>query len=323
MAANGTALITGGAGFIGSHVADRLLADGWRVVAFDNFAIGRRSNVAHLEHDERFVLLEGDITDRPRLAAMVKEHGIQTVFHLAAVHYIPFCNANPFEALRINLLGTQAVIDAAIGGSAQRIVFASTSDVYATKDTPFVESDAVDPYTVYGTTKMASERMLQIAVKAHPGLSVSVARLFNVYGPRETNPHVLPEVLDQLRDGSAVVRLGNLWPRRDFVFVEDVADALVTLTRSPKPFDVFNVGSGVAYSIGDAVGVIAGLVARPIDAVADPERTRAVERGCLHADTSKIARELGWRPRWTFRDGMHRWLSAERLLDLAAIPPRG
>src|SRR5439155_2778218 len=147
------------------------------------------------------------------------------IFHFAAVHYIPFCTANPFEAMRINVLGTQAVIDAAAAGPTGRIVFASTSDVYSVKDAPLSEDDPIGPYTVYGTTKMMSERLLWLATTMNPRLSVSVARLFNVYGPRETNPHVLPEVLDQLKSGGCTLRLGNLWPLRDFVFVEDVADA--------------------------------------------------------------------------------------------------
>src|SRR4051812_6487227 len=157
-----TALITGGAGFIGSHLADRLLADDWTVVAYDNLAIGRRANVEHLIRHPRFTLALGDINDRAALIELAIAHRIDVVYHLAAVHYIPFCNANPYEAMRINVLGTQAVIDAAVAASARKIMFASTSDVYAVKDLPFVETDPIDPYTVYGTTKMMSERLLRL-----------------------------------------------------------------------------------------------------------------------------------------------------------------
>ena len=222
-----SALITGGAGFIGSHIADRLLALGHRVVAFDNFAIGRENNIAHLRSNPAFSLVRGDITDRDALSRLVKDNAVDVIFHLAAVHYIPFCTAHPYEAMRINVLGTQAVIDAAAAGPTERLVFASTSDVYAVKDAPLVEDDPVGPYTVYGNTKMMSERLLWLATTMNPKMSAAVARLFNVYGPRETNPHVLPEILDQLKNGAATVRLGNLWPRRDFVFVEDVADAFI------------------------------------------------------------------------------------------------
>jgi UDP-glucose 4-epimerase len=310
---NRVALVTGGAGFIGSHLADRLLADGWDVVAIDNLAIGRLSNVAHLRQHPRFRFVEGDIVDRDRLVTLAMDRPPATMFHLAAVHYIPFCNEHPFEAIRINVLGTQAVIDAAVAAGARRIVFASTSDVYATKDLPFVESDPVDPYTVYGTTKFTAERLLRVAAAAHQPLSVSIARLFNVYGPRETNPHVLPEILEQLKAGASQLRLGNLWPRRDFVYVTDVANALVELAGIEAKYDAFNVGSGHATSIGDAVALIAELAGRPIEIVADSERARPVERGCLHADIAKITAETAWRPRQTFHDGMLMWLEAEGL----------
>jgi len=309
-----SALITGGAGFIGSHVADRLLADGWGVVAFDNLAVGREANVAHLLQRQDFSLVRGDIADRAALAQIVGDFNVNVVIHLAAVHYIPFCAAEPYEAIRINVLGTQAVIDAALAGQVGKIVFASTGDVYANKDSALTEDDVVDPFTVYGTTKLVSERLLRLAGASRPQLTVAVARLFNVYGPRETNPHVLPDILTQLRDGGDTVRLGNLWPKRDFVFVEDVADALVTLLQSREAFDVFNVGSGCAMTVEEAVQIIAGALRRPVHATVDPARVRAVERPCLHGDITKVTRVFGWRPSRTFHGGMTKWLIDEGVL---------
>jgi UDP-glucose 4-epimerase len=312
-----SALITGGVGFIGSHLADRLLADGWTVTAVDNLAIGRRENIAHLRGRSDFRFIPGDIVDREFLIETTRAFDVDTIFHLAAVHYIPFCNAHPYEAFRINALGTQAVADAAVANGVTKVILASTSDVYAMKDLPFVESDPVDPYTVYGTTKLTAERILRVTASMHERLSVSIARLFNVYGPRETNPHVLPAILDQLKSGSRTVKLGNLWPRRDFVYVTDVADALAGLMKVGSKFDVFNVGSGVATSIHDAVIAIVELLDQPVEAVVDPERVRPVERGCLHADISKITQTIPWRPLHTFRDGMSKWLAADRIVTPA------
>src|SRR5438132_11100162 len=124
-----SALITGGAGFIGSHLADRLLAGGWRVVAFDNLAVGRNANVAHLLERHDFTLVVGDIADRATLSQVVGDFDVEAVYHLAAVHYIPFCEAQPFEAMRINVLGTQAVIDAALTTPAMRTAHAWPGDV--------------------------------------------------------------------------------------------------------------------------------------------------------------------------------------------------
>ena len=304
-----TALITGGAGFIGSHLADRLLARGWTVVAFDNLAIGRRANVAHLSGESRFSLVEGDIADAAVLRRLVSERGVEAIFHLAAVHYIPYCNAQPLEAMRVNVLGTQAVVDAAAAGGVRRLVFTSTSDVYAVKDTPHTEDDVRDPYTVYGNAKLFSERILALATAARPELSVAVARLFNVYGPRETNPHVLPDILAQVKDPAATtIRLGNVWPRRDFVFVGDVADALVTMLEAPSRYDAFNIGTGRALSIAEVIDVLAEVLGRRLSIATDPTQVRPVERACLEAGIDKAQRVLGWKPSWPFRDGLRHWL---------------
>src|ERR1051325_10800814 len=155
-----SALITGGAGLLGSDLARQLLADGWTVAAVDNLAIGRMENIAHLQGRSDFRFIPGDIVDREFLIDTTRSLGVDTIFHLAAVHYIPFCNAHPYEAFRINALGTQAVADAAVANGVNKVILTSTSDVYAMKDLPFVEDDPVDPYTVYGTTKLTAERIV-------------------------------------------------------------------------------------------------------------------------------------------------------------------
>jgi len=322
-AAERRALITGGAGFIGSHLADKLLARGWRVAAFDNLCVGRRENVAHLGADPRFALIPGDVADRRAVTRAMEDSGADTIFHLAALHYIPYCDAHPADAVRVNVLGTQTVAEAAAAGAVAKIVFASTSDVYAVKETPHREDDPLEPYTVYGTSKLCAERALAIAASVDRGLSVAVARFFNVYGPRETNPHVLPEIFSQLSAGDGqTVRLGNLWPKRDFVYVDDVTEALVRMAGTGTPFDVFNVGSGEARSIQDAVECVAGLVGRRIRVETDPARARPVERACLAGDIGKARRGLDWEPAWCLEDGLRAWWHAEWSPSRGAVAAR-
>lgn len=309
------ALITGGAGFIGSHLADKLLADGWQVIAFDNLSIGRLENIAHLKAHPRFSVMLGDIADLDVLERIVKDFGVEVIFHMAAIHYIPYCNQHPYQAIRINVLGTQAVVDSAVAGQVRKIVFTSTSDVYAVRDGPHVEEDAVEPYTVYGASKASSERLLKVAVSQHHGLSVAVARLFNVYGPRETNPHVLPEILSQLKDSDGhTVHLGNTWPKRDFIYVDDVTDALVKMAALGVPFDVFNIGSGKALSVEQVVRVFSEVLGREIRVETDPARVRSTERSSLSTNIEKAERALGWRPRWDFEAGLKCWLKLEGLI---------
>ncbi|MBI4221023.1 MAG: SDR family NAD(P)-dependent oxidoreductase [Chloroflexi bacterium] len=305
------ALITGGAGFIGSHLADRLLATGWRVVAVDDLSVGRAQNVRHLLGDDRFTLVVADVGNVVALERALAPFHVDAVFHLAAIHYIPYCNDHPSEAIRINVLGTQSVIDLAARRGVQKIVFTSTSDVYVVKTEPHVETDPLEPYTVYGTSKLFAERLLALAARRHPGLSVSVARLFNVYGPRETNPHVLPEILAQLRTGESRLRLGNTWPKRDFVYVDDVAAALAALATVDVSLHTVNVGSGRAHSIENVVAALERPLGRKLTIEIDPARVRPVERACLAADIGKALASLPWSPACDLDEGLRRWLAAE------------
>jgi UDP-glucose 4-epimerase len=156
--------------------------------------------------------------------------------------------------------------------------------------------------------------MLAVATRARPGLSVAVARLFNVYGPRETNPHVLPDILEQLKVPDAdTLRLGNVWPRRDFIFVEDVAEGLIALLDAASTYDAFNLGCGKALAISEVVAILGDLLGRPLRVVTDPAQVRPVERACLEAEIDKAARVLGWKPAWSFRDGLRHWLAHEAI----------
>src|SRR5262245_13625943 len=259
------ALITGGAGFIGSHLADKLLERGWQVIVFDNLSTGRIPNVAHLWKNSRFSLIIDDITDGDALTRVVKEFAVEVIYHVAAMRHNPYCTTHPYEAIRINVLGTQAVVEAAITGGVKQIIFTSSADVYAVKDEAYVEDDATDPFMIYGTLKLTAERLLALASTLHTGLSVIVARLFNVYGPRDTNPHALQKLPAQLHHGNCSrVRLGNLWPKQDFIYVADVVEALYRLAWVDVPFDVFNVGSGHGISMQDVVELVQTLLQRPI-----------------------------------------------------------
>ena len=283
--------MTGGAGFIGSVLCRRLVSAGHRVVAYDNLSRGRRE---FLPPGVR--LVEGDIRDRARLAETIAATRAERVIHLAAMHFIPDCVARPAETLDVNVEGTRAVLESCRGGWVRAFVFASTAAVYAPCDGPCVEdSTPLGPLEVYGESKVQGERLVR-AFHEETRLSVSIARLFNAVGPRETNAHVIPHIFESLR-ASDELRLGNLEPRRDYIDTRDVADALLALSARPPGLHVFNVGTGAAYSVGDIVAVLRRILGRPIAVVQDPARVRPVERMLLLADTGRIRREAGWAPR--------------------------
>jgi UDP-glucose 4-epimerase len=306
-------LVTGGAGFIGSAVVSRLLAGGCEVAVVDNLTAGTRRSLPS-EWTTHFTFFEQDLVDRTGLQQIVFEFEPEACVHLAAVHFIPQCTAHPAATIETNVLGTQNLIDALLAtGRCARVVFASTADVYQADLSAHDENAALSPNNIYGVSKLCCEQLLRIA-SSGGRLTPVVARLFNVYGPGETNPHILPEMVDQLLVGSELV-LGNLTPRRDYVFVEDVADVLVALTASTSDMSLVNVGTGRSLSVSDLVEIASALLDRPLTMSQDPKRTRQIDRPNLQADVRRLRRVFPWATRTTFEAGFH------SLLEDAGICP--
>lgn len=288
------ALITGGAGFLGPHVVDRALRQGWQVAVVDDFSAGRREHLEPFRNSRRFRLFEGDLTDPAFVRSAVRETPPEVVFHLAALHFIPHCVANPVKTLKVNVLGTQVLLDALEPAPARCFIFASTADVYAPSDSPHREGDTLGSYNIYGLSKMFGEQLLGLARRRYPACRFLVARLFNLIGRGETNPHVLPEILAGLRRGDKEVRLGNMEPRRDYVPAADVADALVRMAAYEGNHAIFNLGTGVGRSVWDLIRALESVAGTRIQVEIDPRKVRASERPNLVADNSLARRELGW-----------------------------
>jgi UDP-glucose 4-epimerase len=296
-------LVIGGAGFVGHHLVPRLLADDRDVVVIDNLSRGSMERFGPHLGDARLQVVRGDVTDAVLLRQVVAEIRPAVVFHLAALHFIPYCLAHPSETLLVNVVGTQLVLDALAPVPDARLVFASTADVYATSDGPHGEDDAIATTNVYGASKRACEELFAIARRSDPARRIVVARLFNVFGPGETNPHVLPDILAQVREGN-VLRLGNLEPRRDYIHARDVAEALVRCGAHAGPETVFNVGTGVGTSVRELVAVLGEALGRTLRIEQDPARVRPVERMHLVADVGRAYRTLGWTARIGLREGL-------------------
>ena len=235
------ALVTGGAGFIGSHLVDALSGMGCEVHVIDNFMNGRREHIAGLPDDQ---VHSEDLRDLGLAMKTVGQVTPDIVYHLAAIHFIPYCNDHPTEAVLINILGTRNLLRALAGAKSQRVFFASTAAVYPTKTGAHLEGDAGAPSDIYGATKLAGEALME-AFRSETGAACVVGRLFNAVGPRETNPHLVPEIVRQLACGARSIRLGNLDPRRDFIDARDMALGIVAATGHIRVGnDTFNIGSG-------------------------------------------------------------------------------
>jgi UDP-glucose 4-epimerase len=310
-AVTGRVLVTGGAGFIGHHLVRSLLAAGADVLVLDDFSFGRRSHLEGLPREQHCRLWETDIRDATAFDA-VPEFTPEVVFHLAAVHFIPYCNAHPKETLGINVLGTDRLLRALRDLPIRTLVFTSSAAVYGFADHRLAENDELQPVDVYGRSKWLGEELVQRFSEDRPDVRTISARLFNVYGLGETNAHLLPDLFAALRHGREIA-LGNTWPERDYVYVNDVVRALIHLAQGPAACEVFNVSTGVGNTVLDVVQTIEALSGQPITVRHDPKRVRAQD-GHLVSSNGRILRQTGWRPAYDLKRGLYDLLQLEGLM---------
>jgi UDP-glucose 4-epimerase len=303
-----TILITGGAGFVGSNLTKAALSRGHRVVVLDDLSFGRESLLpAH----PALTLAKGDVRDPKATSTLLAAHRPQWVVHLAALHFIPYCNAHPVEAMDVNANGTRAVLLACRENPPGRLAFSSTAAVYPAQGDPFDEGVTPAPLDVYGYTKLMGEDLCRL-FHLETGVPTSVARLFNVFGPADTNAHLIPDLAAQAVPGHTV-RLGNLDPVRDYVHVSDVAAAfLALLDRGAPGYETFNVGSGEGRSVRQVVKAFEAALGRSLVLEQEEARVRKVERQSLVSSTARLRAATEWRPRVTFEAGIRDLVSSWR-----------
>lgn len=309
-------LVTGAAGFLGSHVVEKLLDEGESVVALDNLLWGDLNHLRPCFGRPGFNLALADIRDSKAVAGVVDQFRPGAIVHLAALHYIPAAVADPALAVGINVLGTQVMLAAAAKAEVARFWFASTGDVYPPSDSPHVETDAPSPFNIYGLSKHQGEQLIALASRDRPTAHFLIGRLFNLYGARETNPHILPEILKQLRaKPDAALRLGNIWPKRDLVPVTEAARAVIeTVRKAPEGVTTVNVATGTARSVEEVIRMIGDLRGTPVKVETDPAKVRPVERNHLQADVTKLRALIGWAPHDDLDRGLTELLRGEGML---------
>lgn len=295
-------MVTGGAGFIGSTLIRELLHEHAKVIVLDNFSIGTRCNLDEIENDITILnkdILDADFTD------VLQQYEIDYLFHLAAEPYIPKCYDFPEDFFQINANGSLHVMLSAKRAGVKRMILYSTSEVYGTGiNFPMDENHPTLPLSTYAVSKLAADR-LAFVLHHEQGIPVIILRQFNVFGPRESQPYIIPELITQFSN-SPHVQLGNVHARRDLTFVTDAARAAVNLMQYEEAVGkAFNCGTGKDWSVEEMAHIIGDLMGHTsIDIEIKKQRLRPLDVERLQANYFKLHQLTGWEPTMAFSEGL-------------------
>lgn len=305
-------LVTGGAGFIGSHTIDALVAAGHAVCAFDNLSSGNAANLGR--HAAHVRLFEGDLRDAARVRDVVTESQCDAIMHLAALVSVPRSLQVPIETIEINTSGTAHVLEGArLSPRSPRVVLASTSALYGDLPGRKREEDALMPLAPYATSKLMAEQLCEIYARCY-GLSVARLRYFNVYGPRQRadSPYsgVLAKWTHAIEAGAPCLVFGDGENTRDFVHVRDVARVNVLALTAPQaaPNPLFNVATGRSVSLNQILAALKRVSELPVTVEYHPARAADIAHSA--ADNGRVCAALGWVPGVSLDDGLRELLKS-------------
>jgi UDP-glucose 4-epimerase len=300
-------LVTGGAGFIGSHVAERLLRDGHRVRVLDNFSSGSRENLAFAMGNSRLEVVEGDLRDARATADAAR--GVEVIFHQAAMRSVPRSVDDPLGANENNVTGTLNVLMAARQAAVRRVVYASSSSIYGDRpDLPKREDQPPAPISPYAVSKLAGELYCAAWSRLY-GLETVGLRYFNVFGPRQDPESqyaaVIPRFITWALRGEPLEVHGDGTQSRDFTHIDNVVEAnLLAASAAGVAGETFNVGCGSRVSLLEIIGFLEGILGRKLERRHTPLRQGDVPHTL--ADIGKAKRLLGYAPLVEFGEGLRR-----------------
>lgn len=299
--------ITGGSGFIGSHLTEKLVTSGAKVTALLEYT--PYNDLGCLRHAPKHVLSQielvaGDLRDPEMIRKMLR--GKDVVFHLGALVGIPYSYVNPREVFEVNAVGTLNLLLAARDGGASKVVTTSTSEVYGTAlYTPIDENHPLQAQSPYSASKIAADKIAESFHKTY-GVPVATLRPFNTYGPRQSDRAIIPTIIIQALKKKEI-RLGSLTPRRDMNYVLDTVDGFIKTAESPRAVGQFiNIGTGRDISVGEMAAAILKVMGKKkrIVTTSDRKRPKASEVMQLLCDNTKARELIGWEPKTSLETGL-------------------
>jgi UDP-glucose 4-epimerase len=306
-------LVTGGAGFIGSHLVDRLMGKGFDVVVLDDFSSGPKKNLGSHVGKSNFCLIQGDIRNKATVRKALKN--VDAVFHLAAIVNVDFSVKNPLIVNEVNVNGTLNLLEGCLKSEVKQFVYVSSCAVYGEPEyLPVNESHPTKPLSPYGVSKLAAEHYCQVFYRIH-GLQTVILRYFNVYGPRQTEgaySGVIVQFIGQLKQAKVPVIFGDGTQTRDFVYVDDVVDATLSVLNCKEcAGNVINIGSGREASIKELCSILFRMFGMyDVKPEYSLPRIGDIKRSC--ADLSVAEKLLRYRPKFSLEDGLRKLLAEPR-----------
>lgn len=294
-------VVTGGAGFMGSEVVSQLSASGAKVLVFDNFSSGKEHYVSNIPN---VYVVRGDVRNKELVNHVI--NGAEFVIHMAALPFIPDSYYYPQEFFNVNVDGTlNVLLESVKSKSVKRFIHISTSEVYGTARTiPINEEHPTLPHSTYAVSKLAGDRAVFALHKEH-SFPVVIIRPFNCYGPRVTQPYIIPEIATQLLNGNEEIVLGNVESERDFTFVSDTARGIIlSLFAENVIGETVNLGSGKSFKIKELVKVMANALDKDVQIKVDESRFRPYDVENLICDCTKAEKLLNWEPKVSLQEGI-------------------
>jgi UDP-glucuronate 4-epimerase len=302
------ALVTGAAGFIGSHLSERLTSDGWDVVGLDNFdpfysKEVKRGNIAGLVSSGKFELVEGDIRDAECVGDILRRGDIDIIVHLAAKAGVRPSIEDPLGYQDVNINGTMVMLESAVKNDVKKFVFASSSSVYGNnKKVPFSETDNVDyPISPYAATKKACELLCHTYSHLY-GIGMTCLRFFTVYGPRQRPDLAIHKFARLIEAGEAIPVFGDGSMKRDFTYIDDIINGVVAAMERCGGYEVYNLGESRPVRLDDLITAIENALGKKAIINRLPEQPGDVKQ--TYADIGKAQRELDYSPKTEVSAGL-------------------